>query len=399
MRSNTFRIILIVLFCSFFNGANAASVTPPSGIVAWWPADEDATDIIGTNKGYLQNGGTIGAGEVSQAFQLDGVNDFLTFNTTPNLDFGTGNFTIELWVKFNTFDHDQVLLNRVGGFGVDAFLLEYDFTPPVPNSLRFRISNTGNANDMFVAVSLVTGHWYHIAAVRQGNTSSIYLDGALIGSQTAGNNIDTSSGTTLSGSATMGALAAGNGRFLNGSLDEPTIYNRALSTTEIQSIFAAGIDGKTKPDFSCPDDVFQTALNPIIAALQTQAANPAIPARGIAELNKEIAALKRAQALSAAGNISSALTSIQTAISSMDLVTRNGLNLLPQEIATAKAMQARVQSTIVDVTFYVGGSNARIVSANNFMSTGQTQLTANNAVGAATSFKSAHDQVLQAPPP
>jgi len=392
----TYWMLLSVFACLTLTHVHAASIPPPSGIVAWWPGDGNANDIQGNNNGTLQNGTTFAPGLVLQAFHFNGANNYVSIADTPSMDFGTGNFTIELWVNFDSLGQDQELIQQVIGNGADAptYFLEYDFTSPHPNTLRFRISNpNSNQNDLFAPVSLVVGQWYHIAAVRQGNTSSLYLNGSLVGSQTAGSNIDTGTG----GITTLGALANG-GRYLSGSLDEVTLYNRALSVAEIQAIVAAGADGKIKPPAAdaCPDDVLQAALVPVITTLQAYTQNPAIPARGITELNKEVAALKHAQGLDAAGDLSRTLASIQTALQSMDLVTRNGLNLLPSEITLANVMQTRVQASIDDVAAYVGGNNSRLASANSFMSTGQTQLNANNPLGAANSFKSAQDQVLQA---
>ncbi|MBU1719307.1 MAG: hypothetical protein KKA07_09560 [Bacteroidetes bacterium] len=52
--------------------------TPPSGLVSWWPGDGNPEDIIDSNLGYLTNGATpTGAGEVGQAFDFDGTNDYL----------------------------------------------------------------------------------------------------------------------------------------------------------------------------------------------------------------------------------------------------------------------------------------------------------------------------------
>src|SRR5262249_20241955 len=50
----------------------------------------------------------------------------------------------------------------------------------------------------------------------------------------------------------------GDSRRLDGMVDEVTVYNRALSTAEIQSIYQAGRDGKVKPylvvDASSPSE-------------------------------------------------------------------------------------------------------------------------------------------------
>src|SRR5262245_53087372 len=54
----------------------------PSGVVGWWPAENSGVDIIGGNHGTLQNGVAFAAGEVRQAFSLDGVDDWISTNQT-----------------------------------------------------------------------------------------------------------------------------------------------------------------------------------------------------------------------------------------------------------------------------------------------------------------------------
>src|SRR5262249_51337935 len=69
-----------------------ACVTPPSGMVAWWPGDGNTNDIKSNNNGALQNGATFAAGKVGQAFSFDGVDDFVSFGSGVG-NFGTGDFT------------------------------------------------------------------------------------------------------------------------------------------------------------------------------------------------------------------------------------------------------------------------------------------------------------------
>ena len=117
-----------------------------------------------------------------------------------------------------------------------AYNLEFNIANPqlnTPDVLRFLVRDTNvNQNELNVPVNLVTGQWYHIAAVRTHNTSTLYLNGQVIGAQTAGNNINTGTG----GIAALGRLAnlnAFDARFLAGRLDEVVFYNRALTPREI----------------------------------------------------------------------------------------------------------------------------------------------------------------------
>src|SRR4051794_4444235 len=71
-----------------------AAIPPPAGIIAWWPGDGNAIDIVGHHDGTLMGGATIAPGLVGQAFRLDGVNDFIQVPSDAALDPAHG-LTIE----------------------------------------------------------------------------------------------------------------------------------------------------------------------------------------------------------------------------------------------------------------------------------------------------------------
>ncbi len=50
-----------VVFVVFVGGAVAQAQScapPPAGLIAWWPGDGNAQDIVGSNDGTLVNGAT-----------------------------------------------------------------------------------------------------------------------------------------------------------------------------------------------------------------------------------------------------------------------------------------------------------------------------------------------------
>ena len=72
----------------------AACVPAPAGLVSWWPGDGNADDIAGTHDGTLHNGATFAAGLVAQAFQFDGVDDYV--DVGPGFDLDA--MTLDAWV-------------------------------------------------------------------------------------------------------------------------------------------------------------------------------------------------------------------------------------------------------------------------------------------------------------
>jgi hypothetical protein len=56
-----------------FHLAFAQCDPAPSGIVAWWPGEGDANDIVGTNNGTIAGGVVYASGQVGKAFQFSGT--------------------------------------------------------------------------------------------------------------------------------------------------------------------------------------------------------------------------------------------------------------------------------------------------------------------------------------
>lgn len=212
---------------------------PPAGIVAWWRAEGNSQDSSGSNHGTMIGGAAFSNGVAGQCFMFDGVSGYVDVTNSGALDFGTNDFTLCAWTFFSSagggLGTDQDIFQKsLGTYPNDrGYLLEYvtGETHPV---LRFRVSGTSaNLNDLMLSAPLVVDHWFHVAAVRSGNTSRIYLDGSSLGGKTAGSNIDVGTG----GEARIGAkVHMGAGRYFRGAIDELSLYGRVLTDAEIHRL-------------------------------------------------------------------------------------------------------------------------------------------------------------------
>jgi hypothetical protein len=71
----------------------------PSGVYAWWTADDTALDAAGSHHGQLLEGATYAPGIVRGAFSLDGVAAYVRISDVAAFDFlPTEAFTVECWV-------------------------------------------------------------------------------------------------------------------------------------------------------------------------------------------------------------------------------------------------------------------------------------------------------------
>jgi uncharacterized repeat protein (TIGR01451 family) len=236
-------------------------VTPPANMTAWWPLDETsgttAADIAGfPNNGTHVNGPTPTPGKVGGALRFDGVDDHVSVLDHAELDVGTGNFTLDAWVRTQASSGVVVLVDKRSGptpLGYSLFLangrLGFQMASGAgsPSCAPTPTPGVACVNYVASAPSVADGQWHHVAAVvdRADTTSGVrlYVDGVQVfaGSPLTGN-LDNTSDLYLG----MRTPAQNGGGFLRGDLDEVELIKRALTQQEIQAIFNAGSAGKCK---------------------------------------------------------------------------------------------------------------------------------------------------------
>jgi len=128
---------------------------------------------------YLFAGGESTQNE-AVSVDFDGTGDYLESNTSSDYSFGTGDFTIEGWYKFDSIGNDGLFMQGSGGIS--------DYTGP---TVYYDNSGTSNGLSFKAAGSLhnsanypSTGQWHHIALVRHSGVTKLYLNGTLIKSAT-----------------------------------------------------------------------------------------------------------------------------------------------------------------------------------------------------------------------
>ena len=96
---------------------------------------------------------------------------------------------------------------------------------------------------------LVAGTWQHVALTydRSSGLAAFYLNGSAVTLTNLGSFIPQTGFTNLLlGARTTLAPASQSAQF-SGAMDEPSLYNRALSSNEVAAIYLAGSAGKCTP--------------------------------------------------------------------------------------------------------------------------------------------------------
>jgi hypothetical protein len=217
---------------------SAAECFPvPPGLVAWWPGDTNATDIIGGNNGPT-NGITVTSGQVGQAFLFDGTK-CLQIADGPALD-PTNALTLEGWVYADSLpssDVQSIVTKETQGLTIQYQLTLFN------NGGRVSFLPLIQVPAGYVyfpgATTVQTGTWYHVAMTYDGSFLRLYVNGLIDGSTNATGPLSTGPQPL-----TMGCVSGG--WFFNGKIDELGLYDRALDASEIQGVFGAGSAGKCR---------------------------------------------------------------------------------------------------------------------------------------------------------
>lgn len=161
----------------------------------------------------------------SASLLLDGTGDGVLADNTADWQFGSGQFTVEGFVRFNSVSSDVYLVALYDTTSQRSWALAKGPNSGANATWGFNNSTNGTGttgNIVSSAIATSTGVWYHFAADRDAsNVLRLYRDGTMIASGTFSGTYHASTGKlSLGGFTTSGAMA---GFYLNGWMDEVRI--------------------------------------------------------------------------------------------------------------------------------------------------------------------------------
>lgn len=200
---------------------------PPAGLLGWWRATQDAADSAGANAGTLAGNAGFAPGKVGPAFTFDGSGDAVRLGRPASLQLQ--DFTIELWLKRASASTGEgaIFCYGQGGYGLG-----------MDGTGRLYITRTG-VDGLYCSTNIADTAWHHVALTKAGTSVGFFIDGVAYPATTAFNSV-----FTFTTDVAIGARGDNLASSFNGLLDEVSVYARALTTNEIQAIYAAGGGGK-----------------------------------------------------------------------------------------------------------------------------------------------------------
>jgi Concanavalin A-like lectin/glucanases superfamily len=203
------------------------------------------SDLMGLNPATLTNMTSVSGWRSTTRpggfghLQFDGVDDYCLCTNGPALSI-TGAISVAAWVRLDNVSNPSIWAAKDNNVGGRAYTLDMDnFSgPPVP---RFYINGGGGTNEAAGTVPIPQGAWQrYVGMFLPGNSLSIYVNGILAG-------ITSTAVTTIPTATTplrIGARAySGAESFTPGAIDDVSVWNRALSASEVRADYELSIRG------------------------------------------------------------------------------------------------------------------------------------------------------------
>lgn len=221
---------LMAVACLYF-----AKAQPTAGLMAYWRMDGNYVDaspnfINGTNfaSTATTNNKLIAGRAMAYANPGSPVVQFATHPINANLSFGANqDFTIDFSVLTTSLSHPGGLYdNNLNSGGPGIFMWGANGFPQI-------VFNFKNASALTTNGALPLNVWKHVACVRAGAVTRIYINGVLNVTAAPGTLVPTYTLPGQFGTMSFSGYTPPQYNGHNGKLDEFRIYNRALTPAEI----------------------------------------------------------------------------------------------------------------------------------------------------------------------
>jgi hypothetical protein len=210
-------------------GSLEIKVLAQNGLVGWWQFEDPSgtTTVLDSsgsgNNGTLINGAVETAGVVNGAVQLNGTTQYVQIPDTGsscNLDVSPewAGITLAAWIYPTT----------ANSAGIVGKTYQYQLDRHANGSITYSDSITPNTASIGYYGNTPINTWSHVAVTFDGSNICFYINGVLVETLARAGSLS---------SDTFDATVLGGGYF-GGNLDDVRIYNRALSSTEVETLAA-----------------------------------------------------------------------------------------------------------------------------------------------------------------
>jgi formylglycine-generating enzyme required for sulfatase activity/N-acetylneuraminic acid mutarotase len=235
-----FRDSLEVSTGSDLNDPNSTPLE--QGLVAWYPFDGNASDMSGNGNHGTVHGAYLASdrhGQSNNAYNFDGVNDYVEVMDSDNFDFGDQGFSVSAWTKkFSQINSNVGAVVSQWNTGGSPGSNEWILSGSASGSIGRPVLSVEISNQSKSAISpdiFGLNQWSNLIGVHDGSKIILYMDGVKVAENLDAIGIVNETGSNLF----FGKYRDSNPIFSNISIDDVRVYDRALSAEEIQLLYQA----------------------------------------------------------------------------------------------------------------------------------------------------------------
>jgi len=224
-------LFISILFASMQALAQIPSYVPVYGLLSYFPLDGNGNDANG-NANSLTNYGAVPTtnrfNNANAAFSFNGSTQYL-INNTPNFIFNPNStFTVSLWHNRNTSSVVGIpIMHATNAANNFIWIFQTGAT-----NMQFG-TNKQQAAWFWAQSTSTTNVWTHIVMVYNAGVMTLYKDNVLV----ATTNFTHTGVTSTTLPLYIGRGIGGN--YFSGKIDDIGIWNRCLTTCEINDLFTA----------------------------------------------------------------------------------------------------------------------------------------------------------------
>ncbi len=166
----------------------------------------------------------------NRVLNLDGDADYAFANDNSSQQI-TDSVTIAVWVKINSNGQTSSIA-RKGATQTPAYSLNRTSS----NKFTFWVHLGSWVNSGYSSTITTVGEWYHVAGVYDGSEIKVYVNGILEASSSYSGSIPTTVDNFY-----IGVDATTWVEFFNGSVEELSLWNKALTEVQIKTVMNDGL--------------------------------------------------------------------------------------------------------------------------------------------------------------
>lgn len=222
-------ITILLVFVSCLAFGQGATPSLRAKILGYYKFENNVLDESNNDNDGTATDITYTSGKRGDCAVFNGTSSYVDTNTDFGLENGTA-FSVSGWIYATTVSSDQYMV-YMDNTNARTFLLIR-----IRSDSKFEVASfgttSGHFNGFISSITASINTWYNITAIYNGSRYSLYVDGVFIGQSVDADPLGTTTGNLWIGRRST--------NYLSGRIDELSVYNRELSSLEIELQYNSG---------------------------------------------------------------------------------------------------------------------------------------------------------------